>query len=395
MDRKQKEILVVGGKLQGVEIAFLAREAGHRVTVADRNRFAPAVGIAHEAACVEFTDEKAMCRLFSRADYVFPAVEDAEILEKLCKYRDITGTSLIFDPGAYAVSSSKTASKQLFERVGVRCAKPFPDCGFPVIVKPDSSSGSHGVVLISDLSEWKKCVRGQDAYVAEQYLDGPSYSLEVLGCGAGGGVEIPMITEIIIDKDYDCKRVIAPAAVSEKIRKEFMDIAERINGELQIDGIFDIEVILHEGALYVLEIDARFPSQTPIAVYFASDVNFVEELICLREERHREDLGRSGFCQAGTVDGQIRVAEKERKVSCYQQMDVCDGAVEILGERIMADAGILHMEKNCCGAELLMSNYKPGAGSWRAIAVLTADEEAGLRRKTEDCERKAAVRGKL
>ena len=143
-----------------------------------------------------------------------------------------------------------------------------------MICKPDSLSGSRGVRRIETEEELERC--GGCSLVVQQYLDGPSYSLEVLGDGSDS--VFPMITEVVTDAEYDCKRILAPAAVSDELADEFLGIAEKINSVIRIHGIFDIEVVLNGGRLYVLEIDARFHSQTPISIYHAAGINFVELL---------------------------------------------------------------------------------------------------------------------
>ncbi|WP_370809489.1 hypothetical protein [Bilophila wadsworthia] len=47
---------------------------------------------------------------------------------------------------------------------------------------------------------------------------------------------------------------------------------------LRLHGLMDLEVIQTPEGMRVLEIDARFPSQTPTAVWLSTGVNLAEHL---------------------------------------------------------------------------------------------------------------------
>ena len=194
-------------------------------------------------------------------DYVIPAIEDIAVLDKLGEYCEKAGVRYIFDREAYLVSCSKSKTNRLLKSLGIDIPGEFPGCGYPVICKPDTSSGSRGVIKIETKEEFDSLIPSyKNGYVAQQYLAGPSYSLEVLG--NGHEAVFPMITEVVTDEEYDCKRIVAPARLCAAQEKEFIRIAKKINSIVSINGIFDIEVVQNNGRLYVLEIDARFPSQT-------------------------------------------------------------------------------------------------------------------------------------
>nr|WP_242976009.1 ATP-grasp domain-containing protein [Desulfosporosinus sp. FKB] len=110
--------------------------------------------------------------------------------------------------------------------------------------------------------------------VIEEYLEGPSYSIEVIGIA--GNYQVFQITELEMDGDYDCKRVLAPVELGDQLIREFEKITLKLASDLSLNGIMDVETILQNGKLKVLEIDARLPSQTPTAVYYSTGVNMVE-----------------------------------------------------------------------------------------------------------------------
>ena len=107
----------------------------------------------------------------------------------------------------------------------------------------------------------KQAGSGLERMVLQEYVEGPSYSIEVLGL-AGHYVAL-QVTELEMDSRYDCNRVLAPAEIPESLDKQIKEIALAIAQELHLKGIMDVEFIIDRGVPKVLEIDARFPSQTP------------------------------------------------------------------------------------------------------------------------------------
>ena len=119
---------------------------------------------------------------------------------------------LLFDLDAYHVSASKLSSRRLFAELGVPRPADWPACGFPAVVKPSTASGSEGVVVVHDepelLAARRRLERGGHEVVVEEYVGGPSLSLEVL---AWDGRATPLqVTGLEFDAAYDCKRVVAP-----------------------------------------------------------------------------------------------------------------------------------------------------------------------------------------
>jgi pyrrolysine biosynthesis protein PylC len=127
-------------------------------------------------------------------------------------------------------------------------------------------------------------------------------------------------------------------------------------------GIMDVEAILHEERLKVLEIDTRFPSQTPMAVYHSTDVNMLEIL--------------AGVI-AGDPDGVRPTAPPPpKRSSILEHIRVRPGCLSVEGEGMMAGAGPLHLEEGFFGVHEALTNYTPGRGDWAAtLMVRGADME--------------------
>jgi len=352
------KLLIIGGKLQGIEIAYLAKKAGFFVTLVDKNDNVPASGLADVFIRADAFDEVKIAGLFKDADIVFPAVENLQVLDRLLEYGRASNTRVIFDKKCYEISSSKTLSNKLFRELNLPCPENYPECGFPVIVKPDRSSGSANVYKASDIGGLNTVMPlCGDSPVVQEYIDGRGLSMEVIG-----GKTLP-ITEVLCGGDYDCIGINAPALVSKEAENEFCRIGRILAGALCIDGIFDIEAIERDGKIYLLEIDARFPSQTPISVYHAYGVNMVEML----------------------AFPNVKTEIAANKICLYRQILVTNREVEIVGEHIISKRGRLSHIRGFFGADEAVTDYGLNSGDFAAILVITADTPEKANEKLNKC----------
>lgn len=179
-------VAVVGGKLQGVEATYLAHKAGWEVVLLDRCSRVPAAGLSDTFYRLDVvTDTSKLLKVIKKVDLIIPALEDATALESLKKSAAKEDIPLAYDATSYAVSLSKKKSNALFAELGIQVPQFWPKCNFPVVVKPSSSSGSKGVRKINkakDLSTFFQQAGSKlDDWVIQEFLEGPSYSLEAIG----------------------------------------------------------------------------------------------------------------------------------------------------------------------------------------------------------------------
>ena len=359
-------IAVVGGKLQGVEACYLARKAGWQVRLVDRCPDVLARGMCDEFIGVDICREDDLDRVFGGVDLVLPALEDKEALDALLGFCAASGLPCAFDPIAYAISSSKIASDRLFAELGLPIPRPWPEAAFPLIAKPSGSSGSRGIRILRNRNDLIAAFPNAEAlkeWVVQEYLEGPSYSIEVIG--SDGGTVAFQITDLYMDADHDCKRVTAPtelpAALSTQFRRISMTIAEAV----KLKGIMDVEVILNNGQLKVLEIDARIPSQTPTAVFWSSGLNLVEIL---------------GKTFLGVELPSQSVQRRERAV-IYEHIRVARGVLEVGGEHRMTQLSGLHVLPDFFGADEALTDYTPGRTKWGATLVVCDNDRNGVWQK--------------
>jgi|SRR5665648_74900 len=351
-------VAIVGGKLQGVEAVYLAKKAGWEVVLVDKISEVPATELCDQFYLLDVTKVVEFITFLRGIDLIIPALENQEALDSLVRSANYTGVPLVFDKFAYERSSSKISSNALFAETGIPAPIPWPECSFPIIVKPSDGSGSAGVIKLKDALEFHRLLAEKDLTdcIIEEYLEGPSYSLEVIGFS--GVYKVLKITELHMDESYDCKRVVGTASLTNKLKEKFEQIGLGLARSLKLNGIMDIETILHHGQLKVLEIDARLPSQTPIAVYHSTGINMLEIL-------------GEAFVQ-GKPWQAFDVLEKRGVI--YEHIHVMDENLEICGEHIMAGVGPLHHYPDFFGADEALSSYSPGKTEWVATLIITGKD---------------------
>jgi pyrrolysine biosynthesis protein PylC len=263
-----KTICLVGGKLQGFEAAYLSKKAGMKVVLIDKDPQALARNYADEFHCFDIIKEpEKLLELSKSADALLPVNENLACIEFLSSIKEKISCPILFDFEAYMISRDKKSSKDYFKSIGVPTPLDNPSEP-PYFVKPPCESSSIGTRIIYDKKELEALEPG---LLVEEYVEGNVVSLEVVGDGSHFAVVKE--TLIHIDNAYDCHKV-TPLPPDSSIRQ----ISRALAANLPLRGIMDVEAISGPKGLRVIEIDARFPSQTPTAVYFSSGINLIELL---------------------------------------------------------------------------------------------------------------------
>ncbi len=348
---------IIGGRLQGVELACLAHHAGWRTLLVDRKNHAPAHLLCDRFLQLDVRQGSALDDAMKAVDLVIPALEDQSALDGLVEWCLDRRVPLAFDPEAYALSNSKIDSDQLFASLGIPAPEPWPRCGFPVVAKPSRASGSERVVLLNGPSDaaaaFPQGFPGH-GWVFQQPLEGPSFSLELIG---KPGNYVPLqVTQLFMDAAYDCKAVAAPCRLTAGQIREIETLSVEIAQAIRLTGLMDVEVILHEGRFKVLEIDARFPSQTPLCVHASTGHNMFDMLAELFLSGILPPVGASVTAR-GAILEHIRVTTR---------------AIFVEGEHIMAGAGPLERVPGFFGADEAITSYREGAPVWVATLIVTA-----------------------
>jgi pyrrolysine biosynthesis protein PylC len=349
-------VAVAGGNLQGVEAAYLSQKAGWDVLLMDRKPMVPAAGLCQSFVQLDITFEKDLAQALSDVDLVIPALENDAALACLDRVTRKNGIPFAFDSAAYAISSSKIKSEQLFKDTGVPTPASWPKCNFPVVAKPDQGSGSQGVKIFNNIAELQDTLKPPSPeWLIQEFIPGPSYSLEVIG--VPGCYTTPQVTALAIDGQYDCKRVTAPSNLAGALISEFEALSLALAEALNLKGIMDVEVILDEDELKVIEIDARLPSQTPTAVFWSTGLNMVQLLGKL------------------FLNGQTRIQPDSNHEFgvIYEHVRVASNHLEFAGEHIMSRADALYVIPDFFGADEAITNFARDRQDW--VATLIVVEE--------------------
>lgn len=349
-------VAVVGGNLQGVEATYLAKKAGWEVILLDRKAVVPAAGLCDRFEQVNINKATDLDSSFKSVDLIIPALENHEALSCLHNWARCSEVPLAFDPTAYSISSSKIKSDQLFIKKGVPAPRPWPECDFPVIAKPSFGSGSQEVKAFYDSKHLLTYLNAStDDRVVQEYVHGPSYSIEVIG---RPGMYLPLqVTDLQMDHNFDCKRVLAPTNLIQTLILDFKKISITLANELALKGLMDVEVILHDDILKVLEIDARLPSQTPTTVFWSTGINMLEMLAMLFLTEDKLSNAKINF-QKGVV---------------YEHIQVTSNVLTVTGEHVISGAGVLRVQRNFFGADEALTNQAPDRQKWVATLIICGE----------------------
>lgn len=360
------KVAIIGGKLQGTEATFLARLAGYKSILIDSNSKVPASGFCDEFICGDVCkrDEDVIAAM-KRADFVLPAMENEEVLQAIVDICDKEKLKLAFDMEAYKISSSKIKTDKLIHENKIPAPEYYPDCEGPYIIKPSGESGSTGVRKAETREEVEEFLLHRNDkfnWIVEEYLSGPSYSIEVIGNKKE--YRTYKITKIHMDEVYDCCRVTAPCKITPEQEKQFHDIAIKLAKMVNLTGIMDVEVIDYKGQFKVLEIDARIPSQTPLTVYYSTGINLIEELADI------------------VLYGEFTREKKETNLfASYEHFNFDNHKLHQMGEHIMGEARPLVPRENLLNADVVISDLQDGVKGFKGIFINSAETEKALEAK--------------
>lgn len=370
-----KNIVIVGGRLQGTEAALLGKEAGFQVILIDQDPMAPA-----RKLCTRFInknvlsgDEDVLAAL-DAADMVLPTMENLPVLDGLQTLCESRGIRFAFDWNAYKITSSKKASDRLFDAYSLPRPKDWPLGQIPYLAKPDAESGSHGVRILTTQDQLQNFLASAgDSFVIQEFVEGRSYSIEIIGTPGNYRTYEP--TEIFVDRAYDCNLAAVYRTIAPEKKRTLAEYARRVAEGIGLRGIMDLEVIDSKDGMKILEIDARLPSQTPLAVYYATGMNYLAELY---------DLFCYGDFQTMQTD--------EGRCASYTQYQINHGAFVSLGERILTEGCVLRNRKPRFRYARAITDDMPHAIQWRGIFISQADTAEKLRNREAATRREIAKR---
>lgn len=348
---------IVGGALQGMEAVYLSKRAGFETLVVDHRDDAPALSLCDIPVVVDvLADPERTFEALSSCDAVIPACEEIDVLECLDRMFSGKDIPLMFDMHAYEISCSKTRSNEIMGSIGVPLPGRWPECGFPVIVKPSGQSGSIGVSVAFDrdgVDRGSEIVKGLgDEPVIQEFVHGKSVSIEVIG--NGDTAESYVTTEVVLDSNYDCKMVrCGPDILSDADEALFGIYGKETAEKIGLRGLMDVEAILTPKGLRVLEIDARIPSQTPAAIEAATGVNLLSELV---SSFIGEKVGKRNGSPGAAI---------------YRHVVFENGVLRSSGEKVFGKVRDPRIEEGLFGTDRMITDYHEGSDCWRGTMIIS------------------------
>ena len=107
-----------------------------------------------------------------------------------------------------------------------------------MVVKPSGSSGSEGVVVAGCAAAVRRAREALEAagheVVVQEFIEGPSLSLEVIAMG--GDILALVPTTLEFDAQYDCMRVVAPAEADPRAIAALEDAGRRAAAHMGLHG---------------------------------------------------------------------------------------------------------------------------------------------------------------
>lgn len=252
-------ILILGGGALGVQAAMLAKAAGLRVLLADKNPACPAKALADEFMHIDITKAA-----LPEADFVLPATESQAILESL------SGKNLLFDLAAWNKTASRLTADEFLRSIGVAIPEYFPKGSEPYLVKPDRGSFGMGIWVTEDFCEVGGAVNA--GFVTQEELDGPVWSQVVLGIPGAYTAYAP--AKLSFDGRQRTGAECLPAPDAETLADTAKTIAEAIG----LSGMLEVEAIFHRGQWKVIDLNARLPMYTGEAL-LETGINLLGEQI--------------------------------------------------------------------------------------------------------------------
>jgi len=173
--------------------------------------------------------------------------------------------------------------------------------GYPVLMRPSYVLGGQNMIIAwskDDICEYMEIIlriKQDNPVLIDKYLKG--CEIEVDAISDGKNVFIPGIMEQVERTGIhsgDSIAVYPPLDLNEKLKDKVFDVTEKICKALDVKGLVNIQYVLHEGEIYVIEVNPRASRTVP----FLSKVTGVPVCELAVRTALGEELTEKGICAA-------------------------------------------------------------------------------------------------
>jgi 5-(carboxyamino)imidazole ribonucleotide synthase len=267
MSEQVKKIGIVGGGQLGKMMAQAAKKMGYFVVVLDPTPDSPAGQVSDRQIVGDFLDPAKLDELVAASDVVTFEIERAH---KLLSQRENEGKMIFPSPRILELIQDKVKQKEMlaknriptarYVKVEGELAAAAKKIGLPAIQKAIRGGyDGRGVFVIKSERDLKNAIQGET--FLEEFVNIKKELAVNVAQSVNGEIKCHHVVEMTFNQKANiCDMVIAPARVSEAIRRKAQSLAIRTVKALGkgAAGIFGIEMFLaKDGRVLVNEIAPR------------------------------------------------------------------------------------------------------------------------------------------
>jgi carbamoyl-phosphate synthase large subunit len=141
------------------------------------------------------------------------------------------------------------------------------EIGYPILLRPSYVIGGRGMHILYSEDELQRLVKQEIGYpvLIDAYMRVKEAEMDVL-CD-GENIFVPTIIEHVEKAGVhsgDSYALLPAISFTEEEKAQMIDYAKKMTIELKFKGIMNIQFIVHEGTVYVLEVNPRASRTVPI-----------------------------------------------------------------------------------------------------------------------------------
>lgn len=266
----KNKIGIVGGGQLGRMLAFEAKKLGFHVTVIDPTKGSPAAQVVDEHILGGYSDKEATRKLAQQVDYITIEIEhiNTETLQELARKGKIIHPSpqtveMIKDKYLQKIflKSHSIATADFIEVTSERdIIKAARKYGYPFLLKAKKDAfdgrGNRIIKNQKEISSVLADFQGRELYV-EKYVPFKKELAVIAARNIRGEIALYPVVETVHFNNI-CHIVVAPAPVSESVKKKAEKLAKKTLKYLKGAGVFAVEMFLKKnGEVLVNEIAPR------------------------------------------------------------------------------------------------------------------------------------------
>lgn len=264
-----KTIGIIGGGQLGRMMSISAKYMGYNVIVLDPTPNCPTAQVADEQIVAAYDDMDAIKELTEKSDVVTYEFENVDL--RAASYIEKAGK---LPQGAYAleVTQNREKEKTVMQEVGLpipafsivkngaECEAALKETKLPAVIKTCRGGyDGKGQLKIESTTDFPEAIEFADeggTFIIEEWITFDKEISVIFSRSTNGEIEIFPIAEND-HKDHILYETIAPARISEAVRKKAMDAATLLAEKINIVGTFAIEMFVKDEDVYINEMAPR------------------------------------------------------------------------------------------------------------------------------------------